>query len=100
MISKNGLTTNELLMVQSEFDKKKKNKTTAYLLWFFLGGFGGHRFYIGDTGLAIAMLFLNWATLGIWALIDAFILTGRIDTLNEQIERDIVSQIRSYPKAN
>ncbi|WP_342621698.1 NINE protein, partial [Pseudomonas aeruginosa] len=25
---------------------------TAYLLWFFLGGFGAHRFYLGKTGTA------------------------------------------------
>jgi TM2 domain-containing membrane protein YozV len=100
MIAKQGLSTDQLLMVQSEFDKKKKNKTTAYLFWFFLGGFGGHRFYIGDTGLAVAMLLLNWATLGIWAIIDAFILSGRVDRLNEEIERSIVSEVRSYAKAN
>lgn len=98
MISKNGLSTNQLLMVQSEFDKKKKNKTHAYLFWFFLGGFGGHRFYTGDTGYAIAMLLLNWATFGIWAIIDAFLLSGRVDRLNEDIEAKIVSEVRAYPE--
>jgi TM2 domain-containing membrane protein YozV len=99
VIAKTGLSTQQLLMVQSEFDKKKKNKTTAYLIWFFLGGFGGHRFYIGDTGLAVAMLFLNWLTLGIWALVDAFILSGRVDALNAQTETAIISEVRSYQQA-
>lgn len=44
-----------------------KNKTTAALLAFFLGGFGIHRFYLGQGGLGIAYL------LFCWTLIPAFI---------------------------
>lgn len=35
-----------------------KSPTVAYLLWFFLGGFGAHRFYMGRTGSAIGMIAL------------------------------------------
>jgi TM2 domain-containing membrane protein YozV len=28
----------------------------AYALWFFLGALGGHRFYTGRSGTAIAMI--------------------------------------------
>lgn len=100
MLSKNGLSTQQLLMVQSEFEKKKINKTTAYLFWFFLGGFGVHRFHIGDKGLGVAMLLVNWMTLGIWALIDGFILSGRINQLNTQIENDIILEVRNYSQAS
>lgn len=96
MLEKQGLTTDQLLVVQSEFDKKKKSKGTAYLFWFFLGGFGGHRFYVGDIGLGVAMLFLNWLTLGIWALVDAFILSGRVDRINEATERNIILEVKQY----
>jgi TM2 domain-containing membrane protein YozV len=48
----------------------------AFLLCFFLGVFGAHRFYVGKIGSAIAMIF-TIGGLGIWALIDLIlIVTG------------------------
>lgn len=41
----------------------EKNKWIALLLWFFLGAFGGHRFYVGDTGGAVGYILcftLGW----------------------------------------
>lgn len=58
-----------------------KSKTTAYLLWFFLGAFGAHKFYLNKTGTGILYLF----TLGIFGfgvLIDLFTLGGQVDTYN------------------
>ncbi len=31
-----------------------KSLAVTYLLWFFLGGFGAHRFYLGSIGIGIA----------------------------------------------
>jgi len=45
----------------------------AFLLCFFLGAFGIHRFYVGKIGSGIAQL-LTLGGLGIWALIDLIIL--------------------------
>ena len=41
----------------------------AFLLCFFLGCFGIHRFYAGKIGSGI-LQFLTLGGLGIWALID------------------------------
>ena len=50
----------------------------AFLLCFFFGIFGAHRFYAGRTGSAVAMLVLFFLTLGVvpafWMLIDLIIL--------------------------
>ncbi len=54
-----------------------KSYVTAILLAFFLGGIGIDRFYLGYTGLGVAKLFLNWLTLGIWALIDFILIILR-----------------------
>lgn len=45
----------------------------AFLLCFFLGVFGAHRFYVGKTGTAILQI-LTLGGLGIWALIDMIII--------------------------
>jgi TM2 domain-containing membrane protein YozV len=62
-----------------------KSRLATTLLAWFLGTLGVHRFYLGKTGTAIAMLVIGivgWATIwlpfgfiliiavGIWALID------------------------------
>jgi len=66
------------------YDANRKSVGAAYLLWFFLGGFGAHRFYLGQTGTAIAQLlllllgwiplFAGWIILGIWLLVDLFLI--------------------------
>jgi TM2 domain-containing membrane protein YozV len=79
------------------FETGKKSMGVAYLLWFFLGAFGGHRFYTGRTGSAIAILLLwilGWCTVvvgigflmlgivGIWVLVDAFLIPSWIRSHN------------------
>lgn len=55
-----------------------KDKLTAGLLQLFLGGVGAGRWYMGDTGIAIAQL-LTCGGLGIWSLIDGIMmLTGNV----------------------
>jgi len=38
-----------------------KSIRVAYLFWFFVGGFGGHRFYLGRTLSGAGMLALTVA---------------------------------------
>ena len=47
----------------------QKRILPAFLLCFFLGCFGAHRFYVGKIGTGILQL-LTLGGLGIWALID------------------------------
>ena len=48
-----------------------KSKKTAFLLAFFLGGLGSHKFYLGHTGLGIVYLLVSVLTLtiGYWLVI-------------------------------
>jgi TM2 domain-containing membrane protein YozV len=86
--------------VSMQYDANKKSGLVAYLLWFFVGMFGGHRFYLGSTGPAIAQLvitlvsivtavfiigFVGLAAVGIWVLIDAFLIPGLIQSYNSNL---------------
>ncbi|MCS6922694.1 MAG: TM2 domain-containing protein [Elioraea sp.] len=79
------------------FESRKRSTGAAYLLWFFLGGFGAHRFYLGRSASAVAMLllfiisipllfvFVGWFGLiifSIWWLVDAFLIPGMIRRYN------------------
>jgi TM2 domain-containing membrane protein YozV len=37
-----------------------KSKGTAAVLAFFLGGFGGHKFYLGQSGMGVLYLLFFW----------------------------------------
>ncbi len=37
-----------------------RNKTTAFLLAWFFGGFGAHKFYLGENGMGLMYLFFCW----------------------------------------
>lgn len=94
LYAKKELTNDQMIMLESEMNKVRKNKTPAWLLWVFTGPFGGHRFYMGDIGYAIAMLFLGWATFGIWWLVDAFFINKRIEEKNNEKELELINQIK------
>jgi TM2 domain-containing membrane protein YozV len=58
-----------------------KSKGVAYLLWFFLGIFSAHRFYLGKTGSGILYL-VTGQLFGIGWIIDLFTLGGMVDNYN------------------
>lgn len=95
LVRKQSLTSEELMMVNSEFEKKQKSKLIMYLLWWFTGVLGGHRYYLGDIGYAIGMT-LTLGGLGLWTLIDVFIIGKRLETKNNMIEQEIITQVKSF----
>jgi TM2 domain-containing membrane protein YozV len=61
--------------------KSDKSKLAAGLLGIFLGAFGVHNFYLGNTGKAVAQLLITILSLGIlaivseiWALIEGILI--------------------------
>ena len=82
------------------YDANKKSAVVAYLLWFFIGMLGAHRFYLSRTGSAVAILLLtvlSWilafVAIGllllivpaIWVLIDAFLIPGMVSAYNNRL---------------
>jgi TM2 domain-containing membrane protein YozV len=82
------------------YDANKKSMGVSYVLWFFLGWLGAHRFYNGKTGSAIAQLaicivgfLLSFigiglfvlGALGIWVIVDAFLIPGWVRAHNNSL---------------
>ena len=86
------LTERELLILRQEGDSRKKSVTATWLLWLFFGGFGAHRFYLGRVGTGIAML-LTLGGLGIWGLLDAFLIGGMLRANKHTVEAEILEEI-------
>lgn len=63
-INHDGVGTNvyplEKTWSQATSSKPNKSKTTATLLAFFLGGLGGHKFYLGAWGWGLIYLIFCW----------------------------------------
>jgi TM2 domain-containing membrane protein YozV len=98
VLSKQDLTTQELQILATEMEKRKKSTGVTWLLWFFLGGIGGHRYYLGKIGTGILMT-ITLGCLGIWTLIDLFLLSGMIRKTNSEIEQKIIEEIRIMKNA-
>ena len=62
-------------LAMMKYDANKKSAGLAYVLWFFLGGLGVHRFYLGSTG--VGLLVLVCTILGFFTVF-TFIVTGII----------------------
>lgn len=58
-----------------------KSKGVAYLLWFFLGFLGAHKFYVGKTGMGVLYIFTG-GLFGIGWFIDLFTLGNQVDIAN------------------
>lgn len=55
----------------------------AWFYWAFGGIFGLHRLYLGEVGRPILMA-LTLGGVGVWWIIDAFLLPGKIRELNSR----------------
>jgi len=87
------------------FEANRKSMTVSYLLWLFVGVLGGHRFYNGRTGTAFTQL-LMWIfgvisvsafglglllliPLGLWLLLDAFLIPGWVSAHNTALAEQL-----------
>ena len=81
-----------------------KSTTAAYLLWFFLGAIGIHKFYVGKAGMGVLYIilttigvatvsfvvgFIPIAIVGILLLVDLFTLPNQIREANENAAEEL-----------
>jgi TM2 domain-containing membrane protein YozV len=77
------MTDQQRMLFLSQYAMVRKDATTAILLAVFLGGFGAHRFYMGQVGLGVLYLLFCWTGIpSIISLIECFLLSGRVRMYN------------------
>ncbi|PVH28074.1 hypothetical protein DDE20_14950 [Pararhodobacter oceanensis] len=99
-----SLSTEEKMLIEQRVSNDAKSPVIAYVLWFFLGGLGGHRFYLGRVGSAVIMLALfvvgiltlglfigvvPLGIVGIWILVDAFLIPGMVQSSKDEMRRQL-----------
>lgn len=105
-----SVTANSDVSRMLMYQANQKSAATAFLLWFFLGFWGAHRFYCGKTGtgiayvsIALVTLFLALITffisgagalltawiLWIWQIVDVFLISGWIREHNSKIAMNV-----------
>jgi TM2 domain-containing membrane protein YozV len=97
--------------MQMEYDARKKSTVLAYLAWFFLGGLGVHR---GRSGSGAALLVLTilgfvltviaigpllWIVVGIWLLVDLFLIPGMVQDYNVSLAHSLQASAAPRPPA-
>lgn len=95
--------------VSAQYDIEKKSLLVAYVLWFFLGYVGAHRFYLGRpisgfimlafsavtllvTLVSFGVLGFLWFAVGLWWLIDALLIPGIAASRNTRIADRVFSR--------
>jgi len=91
-----ALSTAELSLVEQRVANDGPNIVVAYLLWFFLWIFSGHRFYLRRPGTAILQILSYFILIGfVWLLVDAFLIPGMIREKNDDIRREMMAQLNA-----
>lgn len=93
----------EKTYIEQQVANRSKTMLISYVLWFFLGGFGGHRFYHGKTGSAVGLLVLTiltaWFTFDIptliWVIIDAFLIPGWVKEDEERVRQFAMREVNN-----
>ncbi|MED5550064.1 MAG: TM2 domain-containing protein [Pseudomonadota bacterium] len=90
------MTPEQYLMIETRVSAEARSMGVAYLLWFFLGVFGAHRFFLGRPGTAFLMI-LAWVAFVVpgfvWWVVDAFLIPGMIKRDNDRLRSRLQTEI-------
>jgi TM2 domain-containing membrane protein YozV len=95
LLLQQDLTDQERLLYMSEFQAQRKDSTTGVLLALFLGGIGGHHFYLGNNGVGVLYALFFWTFIpAIAATIEMFLMPKRVADYNLRKSMEIISRIK------
>ncbi|GIU67261.1 TM2 domain-containing protein [Candidatus Phycosocius spiralis] len=90
------ITEAEMIAIDLRVDEETKSPFQAYVMWFFLGWLGAHRFYVGRGKSGLAMVVLTCSVIGLpisflWWLADSVLLGGMLQEDRERV-RDRIAR--------
>jgi TM2 domain-containing membrane protein YozV len=92
-----GLSTAELSLIEQRVANDGPGVVVTYVLWFFLGIFSAHRFYLGRTGSAIAQILSYLVLIGfIWWIVDAFLIPGMVQEKRDGIRHRMTTDLLAH----
>lgn len=93
-----NLSPEERVFFDARYASNRKDATTGVLLSFFLGGFGAHRMYLGEWSTGVVYLLFSWTTIPFFmALVECFLMPGRVRRHNDQAAREAMRTSRGEP---
>jgi TM2 domain-containing membrane protein YozV len=77
------------------YASRERSSTIALLLCFFLGGVGGHHYYLGRTALGVLSTLFFWTFIpGIISILELFFVSGVVRDLNRRAANEILATIQ------
>jgi TM2 domain-containing membrane protein YozV len=78
-----SLTEQQRTWFFAEYEAAKKDEVVGVLFALFLGSFGIHKFYMGETGWGVLYLLFSWTGIpGLLGFIECFLMPGRVRAYN------------------
>jgi len=89
-----GFSTSELAFIEHQVVNEAPTVGMGYLLWFFLGLFSAHRFYMGKPGSAVLQILSYFVVIGFaWWIADAFLMERMVDERKDRIRGRMIKQL-------
>jgi TM2 domain-containing membrane protein YozV len=88
----NSISQDKRVEFVSRVTPRLKNPTAIFGFSVFLGYWGIDRFLLGQTLLGVLKIF-TLGGLGIWVIIDWFIIAGKARDMNIEVAREVAQSI-------
>jgi len=91
-----GMTQAQQNAFYNEFANQKKDGTTGVLLSLFLGVFGGHKFYLGQTKQGVLYALFFWTLVPFFlGLLETALMPGRVQRHNQSLAENLKWKVRA-----
>lgn len=88
------LSENNKILFASEYNARRKDVGTAYILMIFLGFFGAHRFYIGEIFSGIMSILFCWTFIPLLiCFLELFWMKHNVIVVNNNIADEIYNNL-------